>query len=225
MKQSDIDEALVALYLRLNGYFTSGLIVHSPIHGQATTEVDCLAIRLPHHAQPERVIEDDPFLDAAPGMTDVLICEVKSDPDKLSFNKPMKSNADALAGILNWTGAFEASKVADVAGRLRSLFDEELPVDQARKGLVEGDVRIRALLCCPPMSEAPQDRWRLTAPTILNYAEACFRPGEARPTCSVRYSFLQWGYPMREIVRWLKDRDQAGPASLAELYERFGDSN
>lgn len=45
MKQSDIDEALVTLYLRLNGYFTSGLVVHSPIHGQATTEVDCLAIR------------------------------------------------------------------------------------------------------------------------------------------------------------------------------------
>ncbi|MBZ9916578.1 MULTISPECIES: hypothetical protein [unclassified Mesorhizobium] len=218
MKQSDIDEALVTLYLRLNGYFTSGLIVHSPIHGQATTEVDCLAIRLSHHAQPERMIDDDPFLDTASGITDVLICEVKSDPNKLTFNKPMKLDAGALAGILNWTGAFEADKVAEVAGRVRGLFDEELAIEQARKGLVEGDVRVRALLCCPPMSESPEDRWRLTAPVILNYAEACFRPDEARPTCSVRYNFQQWGYPMKRIVTWLKDTNRAGPARLNELY-------
>lgn len=169
------------------------------------------------------MIDDDPFLDTTSGITDVLICEVKSDPDKLSFNKPMKMDVGALAGILNWTGAFEPDKAAEVAGRLRSLFDEELPIEQARQGLIEGDVRVRALLCCPPMSESPKNRWRLTAPTILNYAEACFRPDETRPTCSVRYNFQQWGYPLRWIVTWLKDANRAGSATLAELYEHLGD--
>lgn len=45
MDKSDIQETLVLLYLRLNGYFGTGFIVHAPQRNK--TEMDVLAIRLP----------------------------------------------------------------------------------------------------------------------------------------------------------------------------------
>ena len=43
MIKSEVQGALVTLYLRLSGYFTSGFIVHSPTYGQNRTELDVLA--------------------------------------------------------------------------------------------------------------------------------------------------------------------------------------
>ncbi len=40
MTKSNFYEILTMLYLRLNGYFTTGLILHSPEWGQAETEID-----------------------------------------------------------------------------------------------------------------------------------------------------------------------------------------
>ena len=40
-----VQEALVHLYLRLNGYFVSGFIVHSSDHGKNKTQIDALAVR------------------------------------------------------------------------------------------------------------------------------------------------------------------------------------
>lgn len=50
-KKSEINEMLTALYLRLNGYFTTGLVVHSDEWGNVKTEADVVAIRMPHHSQ------------------------------------------------------------------------------------------------------------------------------------------------------------------------------
>jgi hypothetical protein len=56
MTKADAQEAVVALYLRLNGYFTTGFIVQSSTPGRVTTELDVLAVRLPHNAEPDRMI-------------------------------------------------------------------------------------------------------------------------------------------------------------------------
>lgn len=47
--RSDIQETLVSLYLRLNGYFVSGFIVHA-VYG-VETELDVLAVRFPRHEE------------------------------------------------------------------------------------------------------------------------------------------------------------------------------
>lgn len=60
----EVNEALATLYLRLNGYFTTGLILHSPDWGENRTELDCVAIRHPNHSQPERGVESSAFLDS-----------------------------------------------------------------------------------------------------------------------------------------------------------------
>ena len=50
MDKSDIQDTLVSLYLRLNGYFVSGFIVHAS--SGVGTEIDVLAVRFPQHEEP-----------------------------------------------------------------------------------------------------------------------------------------------------------------------------
>jgi len=92
MRKSEINEVLAKLYLRLNGYFTTGLIMHSPEWGQTRTEIDCLAIRHPHHRQSERLVDSAEFLSIKDGEVDIILCEVKSDSHNLMFNLPVRTD-------------------------------------------------------------------------------------------------------------------------------------
>src|ERR1039458_9289476 len=78
MTKADVQEAMVTLYLRLNGYFTTGFIVHSPTPARVMTQLDILAVRLPHNAEPDRLIECAPALDTWKNGIDFIIGEVKS---------------------------------------------------------------------------------------------------------------------------------------------------
>ena len=95
-----VHEALATLYFRLNGYFTTGLILHSPEWGQNLTEVDSLAIRHPNHSQPERCVETSPFLAVQKGKVDLIICEVKSSPQGIEFNESLRSDPEGIRALL-----------------------------------------------------------------------------------------------------------------------------
>ena len=86
MTKGDVQEALVALYLRLNGYFTTGFIVQSPTSGRVTAELDVLAVRLPNNAEPDRVIRGSPELKRWDDGIDFIIAEVKSRGEPFQFN-------------------------------------------------------------------------------------------------------------------------------------------
>lgn len=220
MRKSDVHESLAALYLRLNGYFTTGLILHSPEWGQARTEIDCLAIRHYHHMQADRVIETAEFLNADERATDLILCEVKGDPSQLRFNNPIRTDPAALCEMLRWAGIFSEDRIDSVAGRLQPLLQEGVSTEAARHGVHEGDFRVRALLCCPSIDSPVANLWCLTGNEILEYARQCFSPDERRPSCSTRYNFQQWGYPFTPIVQWLKESSDA--VTLEGLYERLG---
>ena len=55
ISKSEIQVALLNLYLRLNGYFVTGFIVHSPELGRNITQLDAFALRNPFNSEPERV--------------------------------------------------------------------------------------------------------------------------------------------------------------------------
>ena len=222
MKQSDVDEALAVLYLRLNGYFTTGLIIHSAEHGQATTEVDCVAIRMPNHKQTDRVVGDAPFLKIEPGLTDLIICEVKSDASKVAFNNPLKTNRQAIEALLEWSGVHSNVGIASVAERVQPLFSDDANIEQVISGIVDEGVRVRGLLCCPTSAPGNGPRWLLDGAEILRYAEECFNPAERRDTCSVRYNFQQWSYPLSRVVTWIKDKKRQTPTTVDELYNHLG---
>lgn len=172
----EVHEALATLYLRLNGYFTTGLVLPSPDWGQSRTEVDCFAIRHPEHSQPERGVETSEFLAVPRGEVDLIICEVKSRPEDLIFNEPLRTDLEALCALLRWAGIFHGEQVVSVANRLQPLLQSGVAMETARNGVVEGRCRVRPLLCCPPCSQGDcADRWCLVGAEISRFVHHCFK--------------------------------------------------
>ena len=190
---------------------------------RAQTEIDCLAVRHPHHNQDEREVGFAKFLgDFDPSLTDLVICEVKSDPKLQSFNGPIKrDDLIALSAVLNWAGVFEKGTVHSVAEKLRPFFEDGVKTAEALRGVTVGKVRVRALFCCPPMDERDVTGWWLTSEEIFRYAKECFSPSAPRAGCSARYNFLQWGRSLEPIVRWVKETPKE-QISLAGLYKHLG---
>lgn len=220
MRRSDVNEILTQLYFRLNGYFTTGLILHSPEWGQTRTEIDCLAIRHAFHSQAERNVNTDGFLSVEEGQTDLVICEVKSDVELLRFNPPLSNDREALVAALRWAGIFSPRQLDSVADQLRPLLDENTPCETVRAGVAEGSFRVRPLLCCPSHFEIIKGRWVLLGSEIFGFMQKCFNPAAKRPSCSTRYNFQQWGYPFAQVVKYLKDGGAAN--GLEGLYRNLG---
>lgn len=222
-KRTEVHEALVALYLRLNGYFTTGLVVHAPEWGRNRTEIDCLAVRHPNHMEPERGVGPSPFLSLRDGRVDLLICEVKSDPTKVAYNERLRTEPDVLESVLQWAGILRTQEIPCVAEQLRPILREGLDATQAQNGILAEDVRVRGLLCCPSATEAELPRgWCLRGSEILRYASECFNPPEHRDTCSTRYSFSLWGSWLTPLVKYFKNLEPGATPSLDGLHDRLG---
>ncbi len=220
--RSEVNEALAVLYLRLAGYFTTGLLVHAPEWGQNRTEVDCLAIRHPYHEQPERRVSPPPFLAVRRGEVDLLLCEVKSVASELTFNERLRNDREALGSVLRWAGVFSDSPASEIVDRLLPLLQQGVPVQNARDGVAEAGVRVRGLLCCPPCEETDAPGiWCLFGSEILRFAHECFNPPEPRTESSTRYNFRQWGW-LSPIVEYIKDCGAQNHVALDGLYEHLG---
>lgn len=220
--RSQTQEALLHLYLRLNGYLTTGFIVHSPEHGKNITEVDAVAVRHPHNAEPTRVIGASMFLDPSDSLVDLLICEVKTNRAALTFNKPLRDDFQALETVLRWVGLFEPALLGNVVVGLQQIIHEGCRLDEARTGIVQGNVRVRALLCAPSLERSSDDEpWFLPGSVILAYVHECLtRPRPAMS--SVRYNFGGWGPWLEPIVRYFKALGPNNAPVLEELYEFSG---
>jgi len=125
-RKGEVHEALVGLYLRLNGYFTTGLIVHAPDWGKNRAQIDCLAIRHPNHAQPDRLVGPSPFLAPHDGRIDLLICEVKSAPEEVAFNDQLRTDPGVIEGVLKWAGVLKDHEIPRVARQLQPILSEGL---------------------------------------------------------------------------------------------------
>lgn len=135
MTRSDVDELIVDLYLRLNGYFTTGLIVHSPDWGQAKTEIDRLAVRHELHSQDERLVETSEFLRLQNKKSELLFCEVKSNVNSLQFNKALLQGEVSISTVLTCAGLVLPQDIGSLSKKLLKN------VDQANKRHEGDDTR------------------------------------------------------------------------------------
>lgn len=214
-----IHEALAILYLRLNGYLTTGFIAHSGRSGETLGEIDCLAIRHPYHSQPQREIESSKFLNLRPKEVDVIICEVKSSIAGLRFNESLH---EALPIVLSWAGLFTEEQVCRVVKDLLLQMKCNDPAVQMCNGVVEHGCRVRLLLCCPPCKEDEEiNRWCLRGPEMLHYIATCLKPQEPRQQCSTRYDFGQWTYALSPLVTYFKCLQKSDSPSLEGLYRHI----
>lgn len=227
MDKSEIQEDLLSLYLRLNGFFVSSLIVHSHLHGHNRTEIDALAVRFPHNSEPEREVGPDEYLETSDKHIDLLICEVKSGGSPLRFNPALANSEETIASVLRWAGMFSNRQLAVVA---KHLMHSLQPVDRPPEGmptvLGPGHTRVRALLCAPERwTRKRNQRWFLPGKQIFEYIWKCLCPESARASCSVSYDFGLWGKNYEPIVRYFKQHCTDGPRSMRELYQFFGVAN
>lgn len=218
--EPNIHEALATLYLRLNGYFTTSLILHSQQQGKNRGEVDCLAVRHPHHSQLERGVKTSEFLAAPPDQVDLIVCEVKSSAAGLIFNKSLSQN---LPTLLRWAGTFNEGQATSVAERLKPLLESNAPIDKVRDGVVEGQCLVRPLLCCPPCKEDDcTDRWCLVGTELLCYINMCLNPSKKPDLCSTRYDFGLWGYALTPLITYFKSVKKGDSPRLEDLYSHLG---
>lgn len=224
-RRSKLQEDLVSLYLRLNGFFVTGFIVHSPIHGHNQGELDGLALRLPFNSEPEREIGPDSLLKLSTKHTDLALCEVKSKGQQLRFNKALTDSPNAVGTVLRWSGLFENSEVDDLCGVLRDALSRQgTPAGTAPTIIGPRGVRIRGLLFSPERkSRRSNQPWFVTGPEIMQYVWQCLCPPTPRTSCATTYDFQLWGNH-EPIVRYFKSVGTDGPGDIDALYE-FIDKN
>jgi hypothetical protein len=213
----DLPEALTTLYLRLNGFFTTGLVLHSESWGEVRGDVDCLAVWHPCHDQSERGVAVDPSLGLGT-TTELLICEIKSSLQSLSFNQRLRTDRTALNAIVRWSGLVTADHMDKTVDALLPLLQDDAQMDAVQRGVSVDGVRIRPLLCCP---RCPSDqriaRWCIRGDQMMAYANLCLNPQHRRARCSTRYPLDLWGGFLEPLITYFKNLPHDALPKYADL--------
>lgn len=224
-ERSRIQENLLNLYLRLNGFFVTGFIIHSAEYGCIRSEIDALGIRLPFNDEPERAVAPSPYLDTSSVYTDLLICEVKSRGQSLQFNPALYDSRQSIESVLRWSGLFRHDEIDSLApliqDRMRPNATTNLGIPTV---LGPRDTRIRMILVSPGRWKKHSNQvWFIYGQEFFDYLWSCFCPNEPRSLCSVVYDFEAWGENFTKIVKYFKDRKKNGndAGTLMDLYKYF----
>ena len=223
-EKSRIQEKLSLLYLRLNGFFVvPNFIAHSPEDAKNRAEIDALAIRFPHHREPEVQIEPDAYLQFSTEHIDFVLCEVKSRRSTLQFNESLLSNDEPLASALRWSGLFLESEVTSLAPKLRAALK---PSDKQEFSIptVVGprQTRIRGLLCCPEIDKHRKNQpWFIPGPIMFDFVRKRFCEEQAIRTCAKNYKPELWA-DCEGIVRFFKEKYEPAKSDMNTLYNYLG---
>jgi hypothetical protein len=191
MDKGRVQESLVTLYLRLNGYLTSGFIVHSPENHENLAELDILAVRFPASSEPERGVDADPALFPSSAKLDVVLAEVKSRGQQFRFNESLRTNPAAARTVLRWIGCFSEDEIGPLADDLLQRLDPQR-VSFKEPPTVEGPraTRVRGLLFSPESNNHRDNQpWFVPGPVLLAFIWKCLRPPAPRLGCATTYDF------------------------------------
>lgn len=229
--RSQLQERLVSLYLRLNGYLQSGYIPHSEVWGNVGTDIDRIGIRFPHHLQVEREILDDPKLDIPKTSIDIIIAEVKN--SSLKFNDTL-FKADKRAEknwfqILNWIGLFDTKEVQKLIPEMikgverHSIKTSKTHFKYEFKSKF-GLITLRPMLFSIEKNkkEVENKIW-INGEDILSFIWKCFCPEFKRAASSTKYPYALWGEEFFDIVNYIKMRHEKGEdvGTTEEMYSQL----
>jgi hypothetical protein len=202
VNKGKLQESIVTLYLRLNGYFTTSLILHHPEVGKNTTDLDVLAVRFPRHSQPDRGGGSDPELKSPDAVIDLIICEVKSAGQALQFNSPLR-DSHVVRKVLQWMGAFEQAEIDTLTPNVLSAVDKPGKEPTCVPGT--RNAHVRTILFSLERDRRNQSQpWFLHGPPVFDYLWKCLHPSTPRPECSTQYDFGLWGTDLEPLVRYVK---------------------
>jgi hypothetical protein len=227
-RRAEILEALVELYLRLNGYFCiRNYLQHRVSRFGLETESDLLAIRMPHQRE---VLEDgweQPndkalVLREDQGLVDCVIAEVK-DPS-VEFNKSLR-RADGVLRIvagMRMFGIFpeDAFQKSGVAERLASDLHRQINENKWPEYPAVREpghrLSVRMLVFAPETAKHAKERAHFDLQRILGFVGYRMRSGE--PCAAYRDPVVPSASPWRGctqlIVEVLDESHQAGKGEL-----------
>jgi hypothetical protein len=226
VNKSDVQETLALLYLRLNGYFATGFIVHASHRNK--TEMDALAVRFPRHCEPEREIQCCPRLVVPPDRIDFIVGEVKGGSKNANFNSRFREDPYAIRSALNRFGAFDEPEIDSVCKRIPAVLN---PIKIRNAGsiptvlpLCDDKAQLRFVLFAPDL----QRRDRETRPYIfgedlIKYVWSCFRPEQRRRRSDDKYNYELWGPQFVPMVQYFKDRNKTSHGTIDDLYATLMD--
>lgn len=229
MNRSILQEKLVALYLRLNGYFTTGLIIHSADDGNVDGEIDIIGVRFKNHHQHDRLIGCSSYLEIPEDCDiDLLIGEVKGQNASLRFNKSVRENNDRRHKLLSWIGLFAVNDLKYLNEELsKAIQPREVNSSEKFERILHkskmGLISIRPIIFAPdrPLPRNNQLKY-INGQVMMDYCWECFRPAVRRVSCETNYAPMSnWGEQFMELVKYFKDQNKKEAGSPAELYSYF----
>ena len=217
--KSDLLEDLVALYLRLNGFFTNGFIVHNPAEGNRS-EVDVLAVRFPLHREPEREIGDDGLLNLSSDHIEFAFCEVKGGKPKIQCNDALRKSPDGISRLLRRLGMFSDVEVSELVQKVQ---DAITPKEVQTPAIITVDApkqtRIRFYFFAPDLTTPSRNQaFFIGGNSVLSFIVSCLVPIEKRCECAVNYGSGQWGRHFAPLVHFFKSYPPGTIPSIEQLY-------
>lgn len=191
LRRAETLEALVELYLRLNGYFcVRKYLQHRVVGFGLETESDVLALRMPHQREelPDgRVQPNDPQLvvPSSSGVVDCIIAEVKE--RAVEFNPPMRgqdgprriAQAMRMFGVLPDRVFERGGRARAVAKELHQMITAHRWPSIPRAIFTDEGVSVRMIVFAPETAEHSSRREFVDLQRVLDFVGQRMIPGKA----------------------------------------------
>ena len=226
MTKNNLQEKLVALYLRLNGYLTTGLIIHSPHQQEIEGEIDLIGVRFNFHSQMDRMIECADELEIpTDSFIDIAICEVKGGKKPtLQFNDSLRNYKDRVIKLFKWIGISEDERTIELVEEFQLAIQTKEKQKPEPFSIIRLDnITIRPILIAPdkylPTRNQPNF---IGGHKLVEFCWKCFRPDTVRESCSTDYKAVNnWGEQFERLVGYFKNIDLVAPGKIEDLYKHF----
>jgi hypothetical protein len=205
-------ESLTRLYLRLKGYIVSNLILHSDQDGNSKSELDVVAIRMPHHSQEYRWVEVQDYLDCSDTRIEILLGDVKNYTklDNVKFNKGLRKDKESIKQLIDWLGVYE-----NVTDDQINKFENNLNLhrDKELNGFAEfvedlslGKFKFKFTFFCPSLTQWDGKGFKyIHGKEMIDFAWECLNEARKVKTCSRRYDFGGWN-ELEYYVKFFKGK-------------------
>lgn len=204
-------ELLTRLYLRLKGYVTSNLILHSNQWGNSRSEIDLVAIRMPHHSQEYRQVNVPDYLDCSKTRIEILIGDVKNYAklDDVKFNKGLRKDRESIRQLIDWLGIYETVTNEQIDKFEFNLNLHRKKIDgfaEFNEDLPLGKFKFKFTFFCPSLPEWNGKGFKyIHGKEMIDFAWECLNESEKITTCSRRYDFGGWN-DLEYYVKFFKDK-------------------
>jgi hypothetical protein len=225
----NIQESLVNLYLRLNGYFTSGHIVHAKPDNLAIrekTEIDVFALRLPYSREPETGNFPSEYLHVENGILDVIVGEVKSGRQPIQFNPGIRDTGNMVSALRRVGFTANDKALCKIASELTNQMipqpvnhpDIRIEITLKPSADILYPTRIRPVLFHLGRREPTKNQaWFVGYQQIMNFTWRCLRKEFQPDSCQREYDYGLWGPVIESIVDYIKNDKRTQPRTPEEL--------